>query len=1858
MLGGWLFSTYVIPAGVTKIGDSVFSGCSGLSGITIPEGVTSIGDSAFSGCSSLSGITIPEGVTSIGDSAFSGCSGLSGITIPEGVTSIGDSAFSGCSGLSGITIPEGVTSIGESAFRGCSALSGITIPESVTSIGDYAFNGCEDLTSIAIPAGVTKIGEGVFKECSGLAGITIPRSVTQIGVRAFSGCSNLTDVHYQGSFEEWNEISRASDNTILSDAAIYCMGNDGKVHVYRKGGKCGVNLTWTMVDGTLTVSGQGKMPGYLENSAPWTSYRDEITTVVLSQGVSSVGAYAFGWCKNLVSISIPQSVMVIGSNAFADCTGLTDVYYTGTQAQWESIAIGKDNDALTHATIHHSLVKGTCGENLTWMLDESGTLIISGTGAMTDYNRDGYMVSGDSPFVNMDIKKLVLNEGITHIGDCAFISCTGDWGTVVLPESLESIGEEAFHRCTALTGTLVIPKNVQRIGGSHIYPASAFGGNRLTSISVAEGNPWFTARDGILYTKDLSRLIACPGQKNGAITFPETLKTIDPSAFFGCSGLTGDLIFPEGLQCIGAWAFTGCSGFDGSISLPESLAYIQQGAFGGCSGLTGTLILPHGVFVGKGAFSGCTGLTEVHFPGDVVFQGDYIFENCPIKNFYFDGTQKQWLQLQKQKDDYGYIGPLFAAVYPNNVFGTDFAFGGFELVEWFCEDGKLEIMGHTEDEDGNSGVTNIIPDYSPKNLAPWARYSFRELVITGNIARIGSYAFQGHNELTCVQINNNLTSVGINAFDGCSGLQKGKYYGSPEERDAIVMESGNSWLRNASWEDWFMPVWAEPLYENWNWQDGISSGQSVQFTAAMMPENKVLDPEWWLPEEYRPYATLSSDGVLTAKTVSKAVLVTLWAIEDSYGMGGTDIWIRPRSTGLAIDQGGALTVDMYRSPTVQLTATVAPADANQAVSWSSSDEKVATVNATGEVTLQKPGTVIITAKTMDGTNRTANIKLTVYYLDTAKSLKVSSDAPAVGLQPGQTAQLTVTGNDVLPVEKLLFSVPENQQQIATVDDYGVVTAGDTPGTATVTVTVQGDELNRKATCKITVIDYMVTSVVLFPYGDDISLGDHYGQWMVILDAQDVKQDATTFLVSAMGCNYLGSLVDTSVTWASSNTAIATLKDNKDGTAVVTIKKGASGECAITATAKDKLKASAQLCISVRDYQPRLESTSLTMNLCKSPQVEVELQGSYGYTVTDVSLDDRFDATWKNGILTVTAREGTGKGTYTQTLQVTSGNGVLTRTDTYTLKIKVTDTAPAITTKQSGKYNLFYTDGTAALTITAREAAVADVKVAGGDFTGEFRDGVLTLNAKGGSVPGKKVELEIALAGYAKTIRKTVTLSTVNTAPKLKLTATSSSINTNYGNQFTTFQVLKDGEVLPLNRSDIVYSGIFAEFDVYADAITLTLSGTKGGTATLNIRKDNWAKPVKLTHKVAVQTTLPTMKLGTTTLKLNSVFPAVGAETTLSLSQANVYLADEDVVLTSGNAGAEKLSVTFRDGKIVAKITDASVKAGTYTYSCKAMLNGKTALKAVTVKVNVSAAEPKVKLAATTFKLNRNLAGKETISTKVTVPAGYTLKGFQIDNPGGNFTFEAGYLTVALDARGAGGSYTLYPILKPEGSDVAVTMKTGIKVKLTPYSGDVTATVATKGRLDTQNPDSIITGTVKLKNCAGVISAVSLSGEDSNLFNAEVQDGKVLISMVEGKTYATNKNYKLTLDMEACGVTVSKAISFKVSQTALKVAVAPTAVTCFQALNRISAKLTVTSPITAEIAQVTLSNKTAVALRDACGEKGSLNFDQNTGKFTLTLENPAMLTPGKNYTLILDVTPKGNAANVNPIQVRLTVKVQK
>ena len=320
-----LLNIMVIPDSVIDIGEGAFMGNHWLTSITIPKSITRISDSTFRYCGSLTSIVIPESVTSIGRSAFESCGSLTSITIPKSVMSIGDSAFWSCGDLANVTIPGSVTSISDSAFGGCSSLTNVTIGEGVTSIGGEAFFACSSLNNLKIPDSVTKIESGAFHS-SNLASVEIPQNVVSIGDYAFSNCSSLTSF----SVDERNAHYTAVDGVLLSknrkELVVYPGGKEENIY---------------------------KMPAGITKVHEAAFFCcGNLTQIVLSGSVISIGHGAFASCDILTSVVIPKSVTSIGDFAFDECNSLTDIYYGGSQSTWKKIKMnGNDFSGIT---IHYN----------------------------------------------------------------------------------------------------------------------------------------------------------------------------------------------------------------------------------------------------------------------------------------------------------------------------------------------------------------------------------------------------------------------------------------------------------------------------------------------------------------------------------------------------------------------------------------------------------------------------------------------------------------------------------------------------------------------------------------------------------------------------------------------------------------------------------------------------------------------------------------------------------------------------------------------------------------------------------------------------------------------------------------------------------------------------------------------------------------------------------------------------------------------------------------------------------------------------------------------------------------------------------------------------------------------------------------------------------------------------------------------------------------------------------------------------------------------------------------------------------------------------------------------------------------
>ena len=351
----------------------------------IKDGVTSIGNFAFYNCTSLTSITIPDSVTSIELAAFNNCNNLTSITIPDSVTSIGDSAFELCNKLSSITLSNNITSIGNWAFHGCH-LTSITIPDSVTSIGAMAFYSCSNLQTISLSC-KSSLKKSDFGDKANLVSYTNQHLLTKTAAKAAT-CSESGNKEYwtcehcgkyflsddsnpetakaveqsetilpaiQHKNAELRNSSEPTETSPGYSGDLYCPDCDT---VVEKGYTYWIedNLTWKLYeDGTLNISGTGAMKDYnsTDNLSP-AYMNSSVKKVVIEEGVTNIGNWAFSECSSLTSITIPDSVTNIGAAAFDSCTSLTSITIPDSVTSIESYAFCNCSN-LTSITIPDSV---------------------------------------------------------------------------------------------------------------------------------------------------------------------------------------------------------------------------------------------------------------------------------------------------------------------------------------------------------------------------------------------------------------------------------------------------------------------------------------------------------------------------------------------------------------------------------------------------------------------------------------------------------------------------------------------------------------------------------------------------------------------------------------------------------------------------------------------------------------------------------------------------------------------------------------------------------------------------------------------------------------------------------------------------------------------------------------------------------------------------------------------------------------------------------------------------------------------------------------------------------------------------------------------------------------------------------------------------------------------------------------------------------------------------------------------------------------------------------------------------------------------------------------------------------------
>ena len=317
---------------------------------------------------------------------------------------------------------------------------------------------------------------------------------------------------------------------------------------------------------------------------------------------------------------------------------------------------------------------GKCGPSAYWSFDSStGTLTISGSGAMNDYEYGDYpwmdyrdsiqtIVIGDQitqigryAFTGTACSTIKFGKNVRSIGERAFLECRNLNGDLTLPDSVQTIGAGAFQGCEKLSGDLTIPDSVVEIGEvafrdcKNLNGTLTLGKNLRTIGKEAFSGCAFTGSltipEGVTEIADSAFGAGIPlkkyGMFTGTLTLPSTLKTIGASAF-SYADFSGELLIPDGVTSIGANAFEECDGFGGTLSLPDSVKTEGEWAFYLCKGFTGLKLSAGLTKIEKLSFAHMYGLkTEVVIPEGVTEIGESAFQCSHMPSVRFPSTLKK-----------------------------------------------------------------------------------------------------------------------------------------------------------------------------------------------------------------------------------------------------------------------------------------------------------------------------------------------------------------------------------------------------------------------------------------------------------------------------------------------------------------------------------------------------------------------------------------------------------------------------------------------------------------------------------------------------------------------------------------------------------------------------------------------------------------------------------------------------------------------------------------------------------------------------------------------------------------------------------------------------------------------------------------------------------------------------------------------------------------------------------------------------------------------------------------------------------------------------------------------------------------
>lgn len=700
----------------TQLSDSTYSVSMGadigrVKEIVVPatyngRSVTVVDGYAFRFCANLTSISIPNTIRLVESTAFYYCTSLSEVNVYE-VEGVRAPVYKSSDGA--LIYNDPLAGEWAMAYYPVAKTGEYVVPDGVVSIPLKTFASTY-LTKITIPSSVTSIGANAFYNCQKLTTVIFAPAADgetgpdlTIAASAFSGCRALVEVTLPARIVSL-DISLFSACTTLE----YINIEEG-------------NPYYCSLDGFLCTADKRTLL-----FCP-AGRRGEVTIPV---GVEVIGESAFYGCTKITSVVIPFYVTTIEANAFSGCYGMTQLTFQGGSSVKQTIGASAFADcwALTEITFEEDSNVTEIGENAF------------------------YFVYG--------LVELTLPKSLEHVGAGAFsymnnlVSVTfanGGTGDITLEDS-------AFYQCSKLQA-IYLSDNFTRFSSSIFANCT-----NISKIEVDENNETFTARDNVLYTKDVSGIVYYPTARMGAYTVPSTVTSIADYAFANCIGLT-DLYVSKSVTSIGEYAFYNC------ISLlsvefesggTEELV-IGMYAFANATALTEVILPDTLIHIPDYMFSNMPRLINVTMGANVKTIGDYAFYKTGVVSFDFSGiesigdyafaltylTAAEFSDSLEEIGDYAFnASKLTKLILPANLtsYGTNIYTSCTMATEIVIETGVTAIPSSAF-----SGCTNV-----------------KQLEIPSSVTTIGMGAFSSCSALTSVTIPSSVTSIGSNAFYSCS----------------------------------------------------------------------------------------------------------------------------------------------------------------------------------------------------------------------------------------------------------------------------------------------------------------------------------------------------------------------------------------------------------------------------------------------------------------------------------------------------------------------------------------------------------------------------------------------------------------------------------------------------------------------------------------------------------------------------------------------------------------------------------------------------------------------------------------------------------------------------------------------------------------------------------------------------------------------------------------------------------------------------------------------------------------------------------------------------------------------------------